>query len=198
MAWNGRCEEIGNSSPGCMQNAFPSIARRAWRWRRRASRWRPFASRSKVHCNLEEIRKTRGRAWPGLIAQVSEEENHSEVVLPAVGFHDGTGLVHGGVGLLGQRHSHAKGEGKGEGTRGEERRLRFLRRVPEWPSCRNRDVLDLSDQQRQRYPLRVQDRECSHCGRAKFRYAAHRERGSPALRVEGVKPGARGIGGASE
>src|ERR1039458_914689 len=191
MAWNGRCEEISSSSFDCMRNAFPFIARRAWWSRPRASSWLLFASRSKVHCNLEELRKTRGRVHPGLISQVSEQENHSEVVLSAARFHDGAGLVHCGIG-----RSHTKREG--EGTRGEERRLRFLWSVPEWPSRRNRDVFDLSDRQRQRHQVRVQDGECKHHIRATLRDAAYCRRGYPALRVEGTEPGESGIGGASE
>src|SRR5208337_1554047 len=150
MGWNGRCEKIRNSSPDCTRNAFPFIARRAWWWKRPASGWLPFASRSRAHCNSEKLRKTRGWACPRSIRQVSEQENHSEVVLSAAGFHGGAGRVHCGVGLVGKRRFHAKREG--EGTRGEEHRLGFLRNIPEWPSCRNRDVLDLSDRQWQRHP----------------------------------------------
>src|ERR1700674_1869918 len=150
MAWNGRSGKIQSSLPNCTRNAFPSIARRVWSLKPRASSWLLFALRSKMHCNLEELPKTRDRVYLALMSQVSEQENHSEVevVLSAARFHDG---VHDGAHLVpcGIGRSCAKREG--ERARGEERRLRRLRRVPEWPSCRNRDLFDLSDQQRQRH-----------------------------------------------
>src|SRR5713226_617562 len=147
MAWNGRSGKIRSSLPNCTRNAFPSIARRVWSLKPRASSWPLFASRSKVHCNLEESPKTRGRIYPEWMSQVSEQESHSEVevVLSAAHFHSG---VHDGAYLVlcGVGRSRAKGEGKR--ARGEASRLRRLRSVPEWPSCRNRDVFDLSDEQR--------------------------------------------------
>src|SRR5580704_5461976 len=139
-----------------------------------------------MYCNLEELPKTRDRTYLELMSQVSEQENPSEVevVLSAARFHDG---VHDGAHLvpcgIGRSRAKRKGEGEGERARGEEHRLRCLRRVPKWPSRGNRDVFDLSDQLRQRHQFRVQDGECSHPGRAKFRDATYCDRGCPALRV---------------
>src|ERR1700704_2984604 len=133
------------------------------------------------------------RACPALMSQISEQENHIEVevVLSAASFHFSAGLVHCGIG-----HSHAKREG--EGTRGEERRLGFFRRIPERQSCRDGDVFYLSDQQWKRHPVRVQDREWSRPGRADFRDAAHNGWGYPTLRVERSEPGESAVGGGSE
>src|ERR1700674_6131989 len=106
MAWNGRSGKIQSSLPNCTRNAFPSIARRVWSLKPRASSWLLFASRSKVCCNLEELPKTRDRAYLALMSQVSEQENHSEVEVEVVlsaarfydGGHDGAHLVPCGIG----------------------------------------------------------------------------------------------------
>src|SRR5208283_3000128 len=118
---SGRCGEIQSSSPNCTRNAFLFIARRAWWWKPRAGSWLPFAPRSKAHCNSEKLWKARGWAYPRTIRQVSEQENHSEVVLSGARFRDGAGVVHCGIGELGERRAHAKREG--EGTGGDESRL---------------------------------------------------------------------------